>query len=222
MPVPVPAYPAVGSGMPALFSCSLSSCGTFSSGRGRGSAWTFGWADGTRVGRPSWRSRSFGFFFTHRLELLARRELVHELLLLLLQPRPHRRHVCVGLGRGERLGGHVRARLRDPPAPRRDGTNPPLCSVVSTVCRTVSCVVAAHGARGARSGVRAQHGARGRHRDGVFHASRPDRSSFGGWSTHAPLAHPLRWMLTRDPPGRSPAFPRMLLRLGLNRRRRDS
>ena len=56
-----------------------------------------------------------------------------------------------------------------------------------------------------------------------FHASRPNRSSFGGGSTHAPLAHPLRWMLTRDPSlGRSPAFPRMLLRLGLNRRRRDS
>ena len=197
--------------MPALFSCSLSSCGIFGSGLGRGSAGTFGWADGTRVGRPSWRSRSFGFFFTHRLELLARRELVHELLLLLLQPRPHRRHVCVRLGRGERLGGHVRARLRDPPAPRRDGTNPPLCSVVSTVCRTVSCAVAAHGARGAHSGVRAQHGVRGRHRDGVFvsrFASEPIKFR--------------RWVVSR--PARAPppvdadkrSFPRTLSRVSAN------
>ena len=32
------------------------------------------------------------------------------------------------------------------------------------------------------------------------HATRPDRSSFGGGSTHAPLVHPLRWMLTRESP----------------------
>ena len=138
--------------------------------------------------------------FTHRLELLARRDLVHEPLLLLLQPRSHRCHVRVGLGRRQRLGGHVRARLRGAPSSRRDWTDPPLRSVVSTVYRTVSCAVrCADTARAAHGGLRAQRGAhRGRHRGSSAHASGPFRSFERTDSVGPPRAPPFNGsMLTQ-------------------------